>query len=575
MMNNKKRDMTPFDMKKKPCKQAFYLLPVVWVASFLLTRRYGLTIDRNGIKGLKPPYLVISTHQGFSDYYIAPLSVFPHRASYVSDMEGFAAFGDTLYRKVGCIGTRRFATDVCTLYNIKYALHKNKNIVFLFPEARHSNDGTTSLLPDNLGKLVKYLNVPVAVLTVHGSYLASPFWDEAHSRKTKISAQIKLMYTKEEIINSAEEEISEKIASALQYNEYKWQYDNKIKIDYKDRACGLSQVLYQCIRCGKEFVTSDKGAELFCGNCGAAWEMTEYGQLKDKKGDVVNIPDWYSWERDNVKKEVIKENYQRNFKVDIQALPNENGFVNLGKGLLVHDRKGFSLDFSDSGEHLFFSASILYTVQTEYDYKGRGKCLVLSTKDCCYYLYSKEPEFNPTWLQFAAEIIHIEEKKKQKRRRTMTEFIAMNENELHNLKEFAAPIWRECYEGIVSVEHTETLIAKYFDFENIQGFLKEGMIYQNIVVNGKRAGFIAFCLNGDHLYLDKLYLLKEYRGRHISTSTFKYLADHYGLPIRLNVNRSNEQAIRAYKGNGFKVIKKEEIPQKGGFVNCDYVMERI
>ena len=113
--------MTPFDMKKRPCKQPILLLPLIWGASFLMTRRYGLKIDRSGIKGLKPPYLVISMHQGFSDYYIAPLSVFPYRASYVSDMEGFAAFGDTLYRKVGCIGTRRFVSDVSTLYNVKYA----------------------------------------------------------------------------------------------------------------------------------------------------------------------------------------------------------------------------------------------------------------------------------------------------------------------------------------------------------------------------------------------------------------------------------------------------------------------
>ena len=49
---------------------------------------------------MKPPYLVLSTHQGFSDYYIAPLALFPHRANYVSDMEGFAAFErDWLYRK--------------------------------------------------------------------------------------------------------------------------------------------------------------------------------------------------------------------------------------------------------------------------------------------------------------------------------------------------------------------------------------------------------------------------------------------------------------------------------------------
>lgn len=156
----------------------------------------------------------------------------------------------------------------------------------------------------------------------------------------------------------------------------------------------------------------------------------------------------------------------------------------------------------------------------------------------------------------------------------MTEFVTMSEEELKNLKDFAAPIWRECYEGVVTAEHTEMLIEKYFDYENIKKFSAEGMIYQSIVRNGAKAGFIAFCLADTYLYLDKLYLLKEYRGQHISSETFKYLSEKYRLPVRLNVNRRNEQAIRAYKGNGFEIIAKEEIPQKGGFVNCDYVMER-
>lgn len=156
----------------------------------------------------------------------------------------------------------------------------------------------------------------------------------------------------------------------------------------------------------------------------------------------------------------------------------------------------------------------------------------------------------------------------------MTEFVLMSDEELNGLKEFAAPIWRECYNGIVSAEHTEMLIEKYFEYENIKKFSDEGMIYESIVKDGKKAGFIVYCLADTYLYLDKLYLLKEYRGHHISSQTFKYLEDRYKLPIRLNVNRGNEQAIRAYKGNGFQIIKKEEIPQKGGFVNCDYIMER-
>lgn len=407
MKTNKKGDMMPFDMKKRPCRQSLFLLPAVWGASFLLTRRFGLKIKRTDMKGLKPPFLVISTHQGFSDYYIAPLSVFPHRASYVSDMEGFAAFGDTLYRRIGCIGKRRFVSDAAVLNNIKYALNKNKDIVFLFPEARHSNVGTTSLLPDNMGRLVKYLNVPVAVLTVHGSYLASPFWDEEHKRKVPIRAEIKSLYTEEQLSTLSEEEIQSALEKELKYDEYGWQYDNKIKINGKRRAEGLSKALYRCHDCGTEFSTFDKGSVICCEKCGERWEMSQYGRLINQRtGEEIHIPDWYEAQREEVRREISKEDYRAEYSVSVEALPNEKGFTDMGSGRLIHDRSGFTLELNFNKERLFFPTRILPSIQTEYNYKGKGKCIVLSTRDCCYYIYGKERFFNPTKLQFAAENLH-------------------------------------------------------------------------------------------------------------------------------------------------------------------------
>ena len=156
----------------------------------------------------------------------------------------------------------------------------------------------------------------------------------------------------------------------------------------------------------------------------------------------------------------------------------------------------------------------------------------------------------------------------------MTAFKAMTDDELWELKAFAAPIWRECYDGVVEASHTEMLIDKYFDYENILRFRGEGMIYENVLVNGDRIGFIAYRINPDHLYLDKLYFLREHRGKHLSHYVFEHLAEVDGLPIRLNVNRGNERAVKAYKANGFRILCEENILQKDGSVNMDYVMEK-
>ncbi|MDE6725636.1 MAG: GNAT family N-acetyltransferase, partial [Ruminiclostridium sp.] len=134
----------------------------------------------------------------------------------------------------------------------------------------------------------------------------------------------------------------------------------------------------------------------------------------------------------------------------------------------------------------------------------------------------------------------------------MVTFKAMTEEELCGLKAFAAPIWRECYDGIVEPSHTEMLIEKYFEYKNILSFQKDGMIYENVFLNSERIGFIAYQINTDYLYLDKLYFLKEYRGKHLSHYVFEHLSEIGGMPIRLNVNRGNQTAVNAYKANGFK-----------------------
>ena len=404
MLVNKKKDMTPFDMKRPPMKQKWYLMPLLWGGSWLMTRRFGLKIHKMNMKNFKPPYLVLSTHQGFSDYYIAPLALFPHRANYVSDMEGFAAFGEWLYRAIGCIGKRRYVSDYSVVKNIKLAL-KDKQSVVIFPESRHSNVGTTAYLPENLGKLVKSMGVPLVILSVHGSYLANPFWDEEHTRRTPMEATLEGVYTTQEVLELSAQEIQKTIEEKLQYDEYKWQRENQIPITEKNRAEGLHKALYQCKACKSEYCMKSKGSQLYCEKCGAKWEMTELGMLQR-----IAIPDWYEWQRAEVIRQIEQGGYEASYVVTVEALPNAKGFVPLGEGRLIHREEGFTLEVGQ--ETLVFEHATRESVQTEYNYRHKGMGIVLSTRDCCYYIYSKDVAFQPTKIQFVGEYFYKEGKRK-------------------------------------------------------------------------------------------------------------------------------------------------------------------
>ena len=403
MLDNKKRDFTPFDMVKRPVNQNPLLMPIIWGAPYLLTRGNKLKIKKVNMKGLKPPFLVFATHQGFSDYYIAPLAMFPYRANYVSDMEGFAAFGDWLYRNIGCIGKRRYVADISVMNNIKYCLKRKRNVV-IFPESRHTNAGITSKIPGNLGRLAKLFNVNVLVLSAHGSYLANPFWDEERSRKAKMEATLECIYTKEQLENVTAKEIQDRIYSMLQYNEYEYQQKHHIMIKEKYRAEGLHKPLYICKNCGKPYKMTSEGIYLECKACGMGWELKEEGYLQSKDGRV-EIPEWYEWQRQLAIDNFVK-NPMREYKVKVEALPNEKGFIPLGNGRLVLNENEFIL--SCDGEIRVFKHVNRESVQTEYNYRKKGMCIVLSDKDCCYYIYSMDDDFNPTELQFVGEYLYDE-----------------------------------------------------------------------------------------------------------------------------------------------------------------------
>ena len=415
-LKNKKGDMTPFDMAEKPRKQFLPLAVLLWAVSYIMTARFGMTVKRINMKGLKPPFLVLSTHQGFSDYYILPRLLFPFRANYVSDMEGFAGYGKQLYRMGGCIGKRRYVSDTAVIRNIGHALYQLKQPVVIFPESRHCDVGITSRLPDNMGRLVKHFNVPLVTVSVHGSYLANPFWDEGHTRKTKMSAVIEQIYTKDEISRMSAEDIQKTIEKKLAYDEYAWQAENRVEIGYPRRAEGLHLPLYKCICCHSEGCMESRSSELYCTACGESWHMDKYGRLTDSSGVMYHIPDWYSWERECVRNEIMSGGYKGiEVPVRVEALPNEKGFVPMGSGLFSHDMNGcvLRLDDMDSAAvrtaadkfPLTVNSSCIPSIHTEYDYRGRGKCVVLSTRDCCYYIYSSSPEFIVTKLEFAAEEI--------------------------------------------------------------------------------------------------------------------------------------------------------------------------
>ncbi|MDR2901069.1 MAG: hypothetical protein LBV20_06075 [Treponema sp.] len=413
---SKKIITIPFDRNRIPPKQNIFFMPFIWFISWLITLRAGLKIKKVGMKNLKPPFLVLGSHHSFTDFYITPLALFPHRANYVSELEGFEAFGEWLYRQAGCLGTRKFVNDMALVKNIKRVMER-KGILVLYPEARYSNVGTNSTLTDSLGKLIKLLKVPVVVINMKGNYLQSPIWNLTQRKEARLETTVTKVLCAEELSILSTSEIIEKLQKYLTYDEYAWQFETKQKITFPKRAEGLELVLYKCPLCKTEFEMETQGAALRCKHCNTTWHMNEYGRMKliDKidapiENNFSHIPDWYEWQRLQVMQEIDSGTYQLNASVHIESLPNAVNFIDLGDGTLTHNEKGFSLTLIEYGEQtertLFFASASMSSVHTEYNYRGKGQCIVPSTPDNSYFLFPQSEGFNVTKIQFAVEYLY-------------------------------------------------------------------------------------------------------------------------------------------------------------------------
>ncbi len=403
-------DETPFDRYKTPPKQNLLLMPLIWLYCKLVTAKYHLKISKTNMKGLKPPFIVFGSHHSFMDFYVTPLALFPYRANYISELEGFEYFGEWIYRQIGCLGTRKFINDMALVKNI-HKVTKRNGIIVIYPEARYANVGTSSELPPANGKLAKMLNVPVVAINMHGNYLQSPIWNLKKRKQARLEAHIEQLFTKEQLQEATVDEINSRLAEFLTYDEYQWQYDNKLKIDCDYRAEGLHKALYRCVSCNCDFSMNSKGNTLFCEKCGAHFSMDEFGRLSESNREFrfSHVPDWYEWQRECVISEIDRGDYLLDCKVRIEALPNAKNFIHMGEGRLIHNNDGFTLTIQEednSSTTLFFSSASAFSIHTEYDYRGEGQCVTLSTLDNTYFLFPLEEGFNATKIQFATEYLY-------------------------------------------------------------------------------------------------------------------------------------------------------------------------
>ena len=411
---NKKRYKTA----KYPIRQPIFFVWLIWLLSKILLIGKKYKVEKINMEGLKPPYILLSNHQYFIDFELTALITTPHRVNNVVNIDGYYR-RPWLLELIGAICTRKFTSDFHLVKSIRRVLQRG-DILAMYPEARYSASGTTAYMPDSLGALVKMCKVPVVTVVHRGNHLHTPFWNFRKPRKVPLHTTATQILTAEDVKNLSSAEIYERIVSGLQYDEYKYQRENGILITEPHRAEGLHKILYQCPHCKTESKMSSKSAQIFCTECNKHWTLNTDGTLSANEGETefTHVPDWYEWERSEVRGQIERGEYSFTDDVRVYSLPRCWRFEYLGDAKIRHNpEEGFVLEGHYRGEDYRIQRKPLENnslhIEYDYCYIEPYDCFDLSTSDDSYYCYPTR-ENVVTKLGFATEEIFkmkLEEKR--------------------------------------------------------------------------------------------------------------------------------------------------------------------
>ncbi len=377
---------------KKPLRphMAFRtLLKVVSDAALLPVKHSFRKIGMDRL-GKDEPCLYLMNHSSFIDLEIAASMIFPRPFNIVCTSDGFVG-KNWLMRQIGCISTQKFVPDLTLIRDMLYAVRTNRTSVLMFPEAGYSFDGTATPLPESLGPCLKKLGVPLVMIRTRGAFSQNPLYNNLQLRKVPVAAEMEYRLSAEEIAAMSVDELNELLREEFSFDHFRWQQENGVKITEKFRADGLNRVLYKCAHCLTEGQMRGAGVTITCEHCGKTYELTEDGFLRATTGETRfnHVPDWYRWERECVRNEILLGEYALCTEVDIAMLVDTKRLYFVGSGTLTHNVDGFHLTGCDGKLDYGQNPQASYSLNADYFWYELGDVISIGTAKVLYYCFPK------------------------------------------------------------------------------------------------------------------------------------------------------------------------------------------
>lgn len=156
---------------------------------------------------------------------------------------------------------------------------------------------------------------------------------------------------------------------------------------------------------------------------------------------------------------------------------------------------------------------------------------------------------------------------------------ASSDHHYNLIESLAQEIWDEHYTPIIGSRQVKYMLDKFQSLSAIKSQVEEGYIYFLVGYHGSHVGYLSFMEEKNVLFLSKVYVLNELRGKGIGKSAIQFVEEYAkkrGLPkVRLTVNKDNVNSKKSYEKLGFVNRGSVVMDIGDGYVMDDYAMEKM
>ncbi|MBC8570356.1 GNAT family N-acetyltransferase [Zongyangia hominis] len=150
------------------------------------------------------------------------------------------------------------------------------------------------------------------------------------------------------------------------------------------------------------------------------------------------------------------------------------------------------------------------------------------------------------------------------------------EEEIALTARLAKEIWHEHYDALIGVAQVDYMLSHFQSGEAIAAQIETGTVYVLAYWAGEPAGYCAYRPEEEKMFLSKIYVRNELRGRGIGKAFFDHVEENARgkRSVYLTVNKHNDHSIAVYERVGFAVADQVCTDIGEGFYMDDYIMEK-